>query len=95
MLYFSLIGNGQDYVSLIPPDTEIFLFADSPQMCANVTIIDDDEVEGNESFTIVFDLSNMAGFMAGMFRYEPNVTEIVIIDNDEGKRFQNLILIIM
>lgn len=80
-------GNGQDYVSLIPEGfgTEVFLFADSLRMCLTVTIIDDNEVEGNESFTVVFDLSNMAGFMDGMFRYEPNVTEIVIIDNDERK----------
>ena len=88
-LIFCSLGNGQDYVSLISPDTEVILFADSPQMCGNITIIDDDEVEGNESFTLEFDLSNMAGFMAGMFRYEPNVTEILIIDNDERKRFQH------
>ena len=55
-------------------------------MCGNVAIIDDDEVEGNESFTLEFDLSSMAGFMDGMFRYEPNVTEILIIDNDERKQ---------
>lgn len=74
-------------MSLIPEDfgTEVFLFADSPRMCLTVTIIDDNEVEGNESFTVVFDLSNMAGFMDGMFRYEPNITKIVIIDNDERK----------
>ena len=80
-------GNGQDYVSLNPPDfgTDIFLFADSPRMCQTVTIIDDDLVEGNESLTVVFDLSTMGSFMDGMFRYEPNVTEIVIIDNDERK----------
>ena len=93
--YFFLLffppGNGQDYVSLNPPDfgTEIFLFADSPRMCQTVTIIDDSEVEGDESFTVEFDLTNVAGFMDGMFRYEPNVTEIIIIDNDERK---NLIL---
>ena len=58
-------------------------------MCQTVTIIDDNEVEGDESFTVEFDLTNIAGFMDGMFRYEPNVTEIVIIDNDERK---NLII---
>ena len=87
-MFFSK-GNGQDYVSLNPPDfgTDIFLAGDSPQMCQTVTIIDDSEVESNESFTILFDLSTMGGFMDGMFRYDPNVTEIIIIDNDERKNY--------
>ena len=54
-------------------------------MCQTVDIIDDDEIEDNETFTVRFDLTTLGGFMAGRFRYDPNVTQIVIIDNDAGK----------
>ena len=71
---------------MIPPNpgTNIFLAGDTPQMCQSINIIDDDEIESNETFTVVFDLTILGSFMDGRFRYDPNVTEIVIIDNDEG-----------
>lgn len=54
-------------------------------MCLNINIVDDNDEEINETFTARFNLNPALGaFMDGFFRYEPNVTEIVIIDNDEG-----------
>ena len=54
-------------------------------MCLNIAIIDDGEEENDETFTAQFNLDpSLGGFVDGQFRYDPNVTEIVIIDNDEG-----------
>ena len=77
-------------MSLVPPgpNTLVFLAGNSPQMCLNIQIIDDDEEENNETFTARFDLNPLlGGFMDGHFQYDPNVTEIVIIDNDQGKKY--------
>lgn len=77
-------------MSLVPPgpNTFVFLAGDSRQMCIDIQITDDDEQENNEMFTTRFDLNPLlGGFMDGRFRYDPNVTEIVIIDNDQGKKY--------
>ena len=65
----------------------MFLAGDTMRMCLNITLNNDNLEESNENFTAQFDLTPALGsFMDGFFRYEPNVTEIIIVDDDQGER---------
>ena len=50
LLLFAL--DGSDYVS---ERVDLIFFPDEPQVCFNTTIIDDDDYEDSETFTVILD----------------------------------------
>ena len=72
-----------DYEPLVAgsPGTDIFLDRNTPRMCININLIDDSIDEGSENFQVRFNFDPALGAIVdGNFRFDPNVTEIVIQD---------------
>ena len=84
-------GGGIDYDSLIAGSfgTDVFLDRNNPRMCVTINLIDDAFNEGNETLMVRMNIDPLIGaIIDGNFRFEPNVTEVVIEDL-EGIRKNN------
>lgn len=55
--------------------------ARNSRRCFTVGIIDDHLYEGTESFTIELAMNDLSDISSGVI-FEPNVTEIIIVDDD-------------
>ena len=63
--------------------TDVILDRNSPRMCLDITLIDDSIVEGSENLMARFNFDPVLGALVdGNFRFDPNVTEVVIQDMD-------------
>ena len=67
-----------DYVPL--NQVEFFIEDGQRRTCYQITIVDDNETEGTESFTISITPDEL--FTPPNVRVAPNITTIIVMDND-------------
>ena len=80
LLLLLFVLDGSDYVS---ERVDLIFFPDEPQVCFNMTIIDDDDYEDSETFTVILDSMDEGVLIVSM---EATIT---ITDNDgesKGRR---------
>ena len=79
---------GVDYVPLVAGSlgSDVVLDRNNPQMCVEITLIDDAIDEMSENLMVRFNVDPALGAVIdGNFRFEPNITEIVIQDLEGEK----------
>ena len=77
-----------DYVPLVPGavGSDVVLDRNNPRMCVEITLIDDNINEADENLMVRFNLDPALGAVVdGNFRFEPNITEVVIQDLEGEK----------
>ncbi len=87
-LYFLLLTGNSDYLDLEPGSfsgDDIFIVDPGFRGCAQLTVIGDVMPEGNETLQLrlVTDMGNPNIIVNANFVFDPNVTEVIII-NDDG-----------
>ena len=79
IIKLSLVGSDYD----APDGTNFVIAAGTAQACVNFTIIDDDALESNESFTLHLSITTLGVNTGGLI-----YSSVIIIDNDAaGKLF--------
>ena len=82
-MWGTFIIGGVDYVALVAGGTgsDVVLDRDNPRMCLSITLVDDTLDERSENLMVQLNFDPTLGtFIDGNFRFDPNVTEVVIED---------------
>ena len=62
------------------PETRLLFGAGASRACINISVFDDGEVEGTESFEV-----SLSTDSDDLVTLQPGTTVVIILDNDEGE----------
>ncbi len=71
--------DGYDYVNMSPDEIFTSGSIDNATRCVNISILDDDSLEGDQTFTLTLTSVDFIDVMLGT-----DMTTITIVDNDGG-----------
>ena len=95
VVYLNSLAGGSDYQHIFAIFFNVFLTFDDAnrQHSFNVTIIDDNDLEDAESFSLELRYSpfNASDPPPSNILFSPNVSEVTIIDNDDNEGMVRLV----